>query len=863
MTHESLGDLWPRAEPILDGALALSEGDRAAYVDAVCQHDQVLHAAVMRLLHFADAPAGEADSGAAEWAGPVLARLADADHRSAVGERVGPYQLLRVLGQGGMGTVYVAERADDQYRKAVALKLVRSGLRDDPHLRERFLEERQILASLEHPNIARLLEGGVTADGEPWFAMEFVDGEALDHWCETRQCTREQRLHLFLAVCDAVQYAHRNLVIHRDLKPSNILVTADGVVKLLDFGIAKLLDPTRVSDRATQTGNVRPLTPEYASPEQMLGRAVATGADIYSLGVVLYELLTDVRPLSLTDEASSDWARIVSERTPIAPSLAAKDPRGLRGDLDTIVLMALRKEPERRYATVAQLAEDVRRHLAGRPVTARPDTWRYRTEKFVRRNRAAVTAGAVVLATILGGSAVIAARGREATRQARRADQAKNFLVDIFDAADPAGGNASDLTARQLLDIGTSRVDSSLAADPALRAEMLEILGEIRTDRGEYPAADSLLGRSVALTRTLHPATPASLAVRLTRWAWAIVYRNDYPRADSILTQSLAVSRAAGLEDTTYYETLNELAAVRRRTGKLADAERLYRQVLAHQVAVHGPDDPHVADQLNDLAVVLVSGRRFVEAESAYVASYRIRQRVLGPEALRTILSQGGVANARGQRGEFTTAIPMQRDVVSKLDRLYAEDRARRATHRVNLAEMLLNADSAQAALPFAREAFELRTALLGAAHRETLRAQLLVSDLDVRTGDLAGAARISRSALTTAEKAYGASDRTTAAARDAVGWAALKQGHAGAAETDLLTALAARRALTPAAARDVAESLRHLGVLYAQTARMEAATRMQTEVLALDSSEVPPDRSRIARDQALLETLQRNTSHP
>ena len=770
MTRSSLGELWPRAEPILDGALALEPAEREAYVDEACQNDAALLAAVLRLLRFADAPTGDVDSGAALWAAPVITGLEDAARSSTIGDRVGPYRIVRLLGQGGMGSVYVAERDDDQYRKAVALKLVRAGLRADPHLRQRFLDERQILATLEHPHIARLLEGGVTADGEPWFAMEFIDGEALDRWCDAHRCTIGQRLRIFLDICDAVQYAHRNLIIHRDLKPSNILVTPDGVVKLLDFGIAKLLDPARAGSSATATDAARPLTPEYASPEQMLGRAVSTAADVYSLGVVLYELLTTVRPLPLNDEPVSDWARIVSERAPAPPSTAAEGLQALRGDLDTIVLMALRKEPERRYATVAQLADDLRRYLDGRPVTARPDTWRYRTGKFVRRNRAPVAVAAILLVALVSGSAAIAARGREATRQAKRAEHAKNFMIDIFDAADPAGGNASDLTARQLLDIGTSRVDSSLADDPALRAEMLEILGEIRTDRGEYAAADSLLARSVKLTRTLRPPAPASLALRLTRWAWAVVYRNDYPRADTILNQSLAVSRSIGLEDTTYYETLNELAAVRRRTGKLDDAERLYRQVLAHSVAIYGADDPHVADQLNDIGVLMMTSRRFAAAESAYVESHRIRLKVLGPDHLRTILSQGGVANARGQRGDLASAIPLERDVVARLETLFPEDRARRASQQFNLADMLFRADSADVALPFAKRALDLRKALLGAEHRETLRGALLLAEVEARSGNATAALTLARSTLATSERAFGATDKQTIQARELIG---------------------------------------------------------------------------------------------
>lgn len=728
MTRPSLGELWPRVEPILDRALDLEPTERSAYLDAACGGDTALRESVERLLASADAPSGAVDLGAAAWAAPVLAAAEAEAMQTPVGTRVGPYRIVRPLGHGGMGIVFIAERDDDQYRKAVALKLVRAGLQYDTHLRQRFVEERQILASLEHPHIARLLEGGVTPEGEPWFAMEFIDGLPLDRWCISRGASTEERLRLFLSVCDAVQYAHRNLVIHRDLKPTNILVTADGEVKLLDFGIAKLLDPASPGGCATLTGAAQPLTPEYASPEQLLGLPVSTAVDVYSLGVVLYELLTGTRPLRFTDQPQTDWSRIAAERIPVAPSSVSPGTRGLRGDLDTIVLMALRKEPERRYASVEQFAGDIRRHLDGLPVTARADTLGYRTAKFVRRNRTAVGFVLLLAAILVGGVTEVLARGREATRQAARAEQVKDFLISIFDEADPSGSNGSDLTARQLLDLGTRRVDSALAGDAALRAEMLEILGEIHTDRGEYARADSLLGRSVALSREIVPPVPGLLALRLTRQAWPLIYLTRYARAESLLTEAIAI--APEPHDSSYYESLNALGAVRRRTGDLAGAERLYRELLAYHVAVHGPGDRLVADQLNDLAVVLVTEKNLAGAESAYVASEAIRRKVLGPDQLRTILSQGGIANVRSLRGDLPGAILLERDVVARLDRLYPEDRVRRATHRFNLAGMLLRADSLETGIQFASEAVAMREAVLGPTHADTQRARELLTEL-------------------------------------------------------------------------------------------------------------------------------------
>ncbi|MBK5187882.1 MAG: serine/threonine protein kinase, partial [Gemmatimonadaceae bacterium] len=360
MTRAEVSELWERIEPILDSALELPPYSWPAYLDTACGADKALRAAVERLLASAgDTEATEASvAGAVAWAQPMLV-----ERELAAPSRIGPYVIDHVLGRGGMGSVYLAARDDATPASPVALKVMRSGLDQDHVLLRRFTEERQILATLEHPGVARLLEGGVTADGHPWFAMEFVDGMPLNRYAETHALSLNDRLRLFLQIVDAVSYAHRNLIVHRDLKPSNILVTTDGKIKLLDFGIAKLLAPSVASDAPITRTGFQPFTPEYASPEQVLGEPVTTAADVYALGVVLYELLTGERPLHLARSHPAEWARIVREAEPKPPSAVVADGRALRGDLDTIALMALRREPDRRYASADRLGDDVRRHL--------------------------------------------------------------------------------------------------------------------------------------------------------------------------------------------------------------------------------------------------------------------------------------------------------------------------------------------------------------------------------------------------------------------------------------------------------------------------------------------------------------------
>jgi serine/threonine protein kinase/tetratricopeptide (TPR) repeat protein len=411
---------WARLTELFDAAVALPVKDRATYLAGACTGDPAMRAEVERLVSAHERAAGFIELPAVAAAG---AWPDGESEPPATGRRFGPYRVVREIARGGMGAVYLAERADGQYEQRAALKLIKRGM-DTDLLLQRFRAERQILASLDHPNIARLLDGGTTDDGRPYFVMEYIEGEPVDAYADARRLSIPQRLELFLHVCSAVAYAHRHLVVHRDIKPANILVTADGVPKLLDFGIAKVFDPEADEPTSSVTG-FRLLTPEYASPEQVEGRHATAASDVYSLGVVLYELLTGRSPYRVTSRDPLEVAAAVRTTDPERPSTAVsrnenaaegvpRRPglewdratatatgttdglrRRLRGDLDTIVLMALRKEPARRYPSVEQLAEDVQRHLDGLPVRARPDSSGYRAAKFLRRNRAAVIAAAV------------------------------------------------------------------------------------------------------------------------------------------------------------------------------------------------------------------------------------------------------------------------------------------------------------------------------------------------------------------------------------------------------------------------------------------------------------------------------------
>src|SRR5262245_50508328 len=478
-------DEWRHVKAILEGVLDQPAEDRESYIDLACAGDATLRARVTAL-----AEAAERDGGMLDATNAVAAGAEVPEAPSRKGERVGAYELLDEIGSGGMGTVHLARRADDEFEKRVAIKLMRPGFATDLDLR-RFRSERQIAAVLDHPNIARLLDGGSTPEGAPYFVMEHVEGGPLLDYCRERRLSVRERLILFREICAAVQYAHQHLVVHRDLKPGNILVTANGEPKLLDFGIAKLLtggagtafsEPTATLDRL--------LTPEYASPEQVRGRPVTTASDVYSLGVILYELVSGEKPYRIDTGDPAELIRLVCERDPERPSTRTD---GISGDLDAIVLKAMRKEPERRYASAAALSEDIGRFLDGRPVEARRGSSAYRAKKFVRRNRIGVAATALVVAAGAVGVGATLREARRARAAEARAERrfnddrklANSFLFEFHDAIRDLPGStpARALVVKRALEYLDGLARES-AGDRTLRRELADAYQKVGDVQG-------------------------------------------------------------------------------------------------------------------------------------------------------------------------------------------------------------------------------------------------------------------------------------------------------------------------------------------------------------------------------------------
>ncbi len=678
----------------------------------------------------------------------------------------GPFRLLDLLGTGGMGAVYLAERVGAEFEQRVALKLIRAGFAD-PRLEARIRSERQILARLEHPGIARLVDGGTTETGQSWFAMEYVEGTSLLAYCRAQKLPLRARLRLFLSICDALHHAHQQLVVHADLKPGNILITREGRAKLLDFGIGELLDEREDATFRTRTRTAPWLTPGYASPEQVRRQPVTTLTDVYSLGVILYELLADCRPYDVDRLAPAEIERIVCTVMPERPSQRAGDPavrRALRGDLDTIILKALSKEPERRYASVEAFADDIRRHLDGRPVRARPDSFGYRAGKFVRRHRTPVGAAGLLLATLLGGFAAVSWQARRASEARDRAEAAltesedlTRFLIALFEEANPGRAATDTSVSRALLRRGLARVEA-LASQPAVQARMLDALGQIHQNLGQYEQAEALLERGLALRRRHLEPAHADLAGSLRHLGRLLRLRGRYARAESLYVEALAVYRALpGEQRPAIAATLEDLAFLMPYLARNAESERYYRAALATFVAALGP---HSADARRvELRIVATLRRlgRYEEAEAMARDLIARRRGALGNDHPDVALALVQLADILGEDlGRPAEAVQAYREAIAIESRTLPPDDPAILHPKGNLAWQLVRRGELAEAERLNREnlAFSLR--LNGPDHPDVAGRLGGLADVLERQRRFPEAHRLRMDAFAVAERALG-----------------------------------------------------------------------------------------------------------
>ncbi|HEY5807183.1 MAG TPA: tetratricopeptide repeat protein [Povalibacter sp.] len=680
----------------------------------------------------------------------------DDDSTDYVGQTIGPYRVVRTLGLGGMGEVVLAERADDQFRQRVAIKLVKRGL-ISRHVRGRLKIERQILASLNHPNIAKLLDGGVTTDGTPYIVMEYVEGEPIDLYCDRHRLTTNERLRLLQTVCSAVHSAHRNLVVHRDLKPSNILVSSDGIPKLLDFGIAKLLDSRESMHTVAVTqADVRLMTPDHASPEQILGLPVTTSSDIYVLGVLLYELLTGYRPFDFSNKTLRNLEKLICEQPPVPPSLAiaasrtadkegeiaslaerrstsvARWIRDMRGDLDNIVLMAMRKEPERRYASVEQFATDIERYLGGMPVIARRDTWNYRATKFVRRHALAVGLSAAMVVMLIGFSITTAVQSRRIERErdavaaqhARaeserdRAESVSSFLMSAFQVSDPSESRGNEIKAREILDQGARRIDAELHGQPATQAVMLDTIGRVYFNMGLLSEAQPLLERALVIRGPLlgknHPDVAASLVslAQLRRELGA------YDEAATQLDRALEINRLAyGASSPQVAETLHEQGRLYYAMGRLDDAEKALQESLSIYSQAAGTRALQITPVMTDLAIVMQARNDYSGAERLYRAALEKDRLELDEEHPQYAVHLVYLAAVTQAQGRIDEAEELFVQAIALLRRVYGDKHPETIDALSSLGTLQQEKKDYDGAEKSFRTALELDRALRGEKH--------------------------------------------------------------------------------------------------------------------------------------------------
>jgi eukaryotic-like serine/threonine-protein kinase len=801
------------ARDLFADLVELSSAERETRLAALEARDPGLGAEVRRLLE-ADAKAGAFLEEPAQERLAALAEEgageADDEPEIPVGERIGPYRTLRLLGRGGMGEVFLAERADGQFEQQVALKLVKRGM-DSEEILLRFRRERQILARLSHPNIARLFDGGLAEDGRPYFALECVDGETITAFSASRDLSIEERVRLAVVCCDAVDAAHRSLVVHRDLKPSNILVTKGGEVKLLDFGIAKLLeaDGADASDATVTRRDSRALTPAYAAPELILGEPATTAADVYSLGVVLYELLTGTLPFERKGATAERLAARVDDEILERPSqrvrrvvadrrIAARLARRLAGDLDNILLTALRREPERRYRSAAALAEDLRRHLAGLPVRARKDTFGYRAGKFLRRHRAGVAAAALVFVALVAGLAGTTwqarraqAHEREASAQALRAARVKEFLITLFEVADPEKSGGRTVTARELLDQGTRRLKTELSAEPDVQADLLEAVARIDKSLGLLEPAASLAEESLRLRR------------------------GRLPGNDPAVGSSLAT-----------------LGAVQLGQGKLEEAERHLANALAILEAREGPLSLNVARARSDYSEVLFYKGKVVESEKLERKVYETYRQVFGSEHVQTAIHQRNLCVLLDELDRLEEAEVACRDSQGVLERHLGAEHANLGQSYLNTAELLYRRGKMAEAETLYRRALDVRKKTLGEKHPATGQNTQLLALFLLNQGRLDEAEAAYREALALFT-AIDPKHFEVAKCRNGLGLIESRRGHYAASEAILRDVVASLRSSLGDSHHFVWLATGNVAEQVALQGRLAEAEKMQREVVA------------------------------
>jgi serine/threonine protein kinase len=831
---------WQQIQSLFEQLADAGTVERGARLDEACGGDMELHASVLSLL--------ESDQRRED---PLLHAIGEAaeslleDHQDRlIGTRIGPYRVVSILGHGGMSTVYRGERDDSQYQQTVAIKVLQHASLH-PRLRSRLHSERHILATLDHPSIARLIDSGDLEDGTPYLVMEHVDGESIDTYCDSRTLFIRERLELFIQVCAAVQYAHRNLVVHRDIKASNIFVTDEGAPKLLDFGIAKLLAPESLSHTLPVTRlQERILTPENAAPEQVLGRPITTATDIYSLGVLLYQLLTGRSPYRLLSYSQLQLERAICMDDPVRPSQMVisrlsgekdadrsriSDRRGLSpqrlrarlsGDLDAVIAMAMRKEPDRRYPSVEALADDLSRHLLGQPVRARQGDWRYNTAKFLRRYALAVAGVAVVFLGLALFAGVMLWENhrielaRDATAQERdRAQQVSAFLVDVFSQADPFKAQGREPTAKDLLDRGAEKIKVNVSLQPEVRAQLLESIGLAYRRQGLSERAIPLFEQVVAIRRQERPPDNGHVAVALANLASALTDAGNLVSAEAYLQQAVALSESGG--EPRAVETADIL-------------------VQFGNFALQAKSDPARASGLYGKALAIYRG-------------------AIGNQNLQVAAALNGLATAAVWMSDYPLAEHYQREALGIFEATVSRNYPDNAVALATLGYILTQREKYPEAEQDLNEALQIERSVFGVDNQRTAAIESDLGILYDREGDTVRAVAATQSALKITRDRLGASHYMVGYYLDALASLYLKTNDLATAESDARQALAVYAQALPARHLFVASTHHLLGEILLRRGPLTAAETELRTALEMNVSLAGPDGWRAARSEASL----------
>jgi len=862
-------ETWRRLRPLLDHALDLPASEQERFLDDLATESQDLREPLRRLLSEQARTRPIFAEGAAGFAAPLLQHDLVDNAEDTLGLRVGAYRITRLLGVGGMGVVYLAERADGKFSQQVALKVVQAGI--GASARERFERERRILAGLIHPNIALLYDGGELPDGQAFYTMEFVDGVPITLFCIEASLDIEARVRLLRTVASTLAFAHRNLVVHRDIKPSNILVTDDGQVKLLDFGIAKLIGAGAATDPAlTLTAAAGPMTPDYAAPEQFRNEPITVATDVYQFGMLCFRLFTGGAPYRADPSDPYAWARAVAEDEPItlARALTADSigsvwgasvdstrlRRQLSTDLDAIVRRCLAKSPLQRYGSMDAVCADLDAYLAGRPVSARRATYRYAIGRFVSRHRVPVASAGIVFLLLLATTVFALRQANIAAREAERANSVAAFLISLFQVSDPGVNRGEKLNANQILERGAKQITSEMAGQPLQRARLLTVIGEVYSALGDFARARPQLQGAIDIERADADAEPVELGHTLRALAW-VLHRQGDPKSALALLEEAEAELQGGSR-----RALDELAGVhsykglaRKALGDFAAARTELQTALATAERAGTAQSVKTAAIHNNLALLLRDRGEYVAARAELEHALAIYRREYGEDHYRTIGSTQNLAMVMLDAGNLAEAQPLLERTAAQNLKLFGEgssDFANSQNMLGNIARQQKRFDDSIAYYARAEAAYR---AGLGDHHPYLAFPPYNMGETELARGNYAAALGYYDRALALRRELLAPDHPETADALDARSQALMSLHRYDEARADAESALAIRRAKLPADAPAVVQSLLHVGLAEYALDHGEGAKSNWDEALERALRAYPQDSNELAHVRSVI----------